>query len=146
MVIEEDALRVVISLHRLLRSLRRATPAQAVQPAQLIVLSLLLDAGPLRIGTIAERVPCSQPSATTVVAALESAGLAKRERDHEDGRAIRAAITEDGVATLKSLAHGQAQELTRRLGTLPDEDVTALLAAEPVLRALADSDTDPSTT
>jgi DNA-binding MarR family transcriptional regulator len=141
--IEEDALRVVISLHRLLRSLRRATPAQAVQPTQLIVLTLLLETGPLRIGTIAERVPCSQPSATHVVAGLESDGLVRRERDPEDGRATRIMITDKGLSTIKSLAHGQAQELARRLGSLSNDDVTTLLAADPVLRALADADTEP---
>jgi len=61
----DEALDVVIAMHRLMRRLRRAGHTGAVHPTQLIVLALLMQYGPLRIGELARRVPCSQPTATT---------------------------------------------------------------------------------
>ncbi|NLU70877.1 MarR family transcriptional regulator [Streptomyces sp. HNM0574] len=137
---EDDgaALELVLSLHRLLRSLRRAGATGGLQPTQLIVLSLLTEGGPSRVGVLAERVPCSQPTATAVVAELESAGLVRREPDPTDGRATRVAVTEAGGRTLSGVAHGEAEALTRRLGLLAPEDAAHVLATAPLLRRLAD--------
>ena len=61
----DEALDIVIAMHRLMRRLRRAGHTGAVHPTQLIVLALLMQYGPLRVGELARRVPCSQPTATT---------------------------------------------------------------------------------
>ncbi|WP_297549349.1 MarR family transcriptional regulator [Amycolatopsis sp.] len=135
-VSEDEALRLVVSLHRLLRSLRRAGGPLNIPPTQLIVISQLIEFGPLRIGEIAERVPCSQPTATTSVASLESGGYVYREPDPTDGRAIRVLVTDAGREVLQSVAHSEAAILVERLRLLPDEDVVTVLAADPVLRAL----------
>lgn len=131
-------LHLVIALHRLVRSLRRANPASALQPTQLIVLAQLNESGPLRIGELAERVPCSQPTATTTVASLESGGYLRREHDPDDGRAVRVVLTESGSGAIRSLARGEAEALTRRLGILPEGSRDAVLALAPLLRQLAE--------
>ncbi|GAA2617748.1 MarR family winged helix-turn-helix transcriptional regulator [Streptomyces axinellae] len=136
---QEAALELVLSLHRLLRSLRRASPTGGLQPTQLIVLSQLTEAGPSRIGVIAERVPCSQPTATAVVAELESLGLVRREPDPTDGRATRVAVTEEGAGALRGVAYGEAEALLERLGSLPPQDAARLLEAGPLLRLLAET-------
>jgi DNA-binding MarR family transcriptional regulator len=131
----EQALELVVAMHRLLRGLRR--PA-GLAPTQLIVLALLVQHGPSRIGELAERVPCSQPTATVAVAGLETADLARREPDPTDGRATRVQVTDAGRAALYSLAHGEAETLASLLNALPAEDADRLLAAAPVLAALAE--------
>ncbi|MGP3976096.1 MarR family winged helix-turn-helix transcriptional regulator [Streptomyces sp. 8N114] len=136
---QDAAFEMVLALHRLLRSLRRASPTGGLQPTQLIALSLLTEAGPSRIGVIADRVPCSQPTATAVVAELETLGLVRREPDPTDGRATRVAVTEEGVGALRGVAHGEAEVLLERLGALPEEEVERVLATAPLLRALADA-------
>lgn len=136
---EDAALELVLSLHRLLRSLRRAGPTGGLQPTQLIVLSLLTEAGPSRVGVIAERVPCSQPTATAVVAELESSGLVRREPDPADGRATRVAVTGEGTRTLRGVAHGEAEALLERLDSLPPDQAQHVLAAAPLLRLLTDA-------
>ncbi|MEU5832726.1 MarR family transcriptional regulator [Streptomyces diacarni] len=136
----DAAFDTVIALHRLLRSLRRTSPTGGLQPTQLIVLSMLTEAGPSRVGMIAERVPCSQPTATAVVAELETLGLVRREPDPTDGRATRVAVTEDGTGALRGVAHGEAEELLRRLGSLSDDEAARVLAAAPLLRRLAEAD------
>ena len=86
-VTNHEALQLVVAVHRLVRSLRQAAPARRLQPTQLLVLSELSAHGPMRIGEIAVRALCSQPTATTVVTSLESTGLVRREPDAADGRA-----------------------------------------------------------
>ncbi|WP_019355706.1 MarR family winged helix-turn-helix transcriptional regulator [Streptomyces sp. AA1529] len=137
---QDAAFEMVLALHRVLRSLRRAGPTGGLQPTQLIVLALLTEAGPSRIGVIADRVPCSQPTATAAVAELQTAGLVRREPDPTDGRAARVAVTEEGFAALRGVAHGEAAVLLERLGALPDEDAERVLATAPLLRLLADGD------
>ncbi|WP_234426875.1 MarR family winged helix-turn-helix transcriptional regulator [Streptomyces niger] len=135
---EEATLELVVTLHRLLRSLGRAVPGRRVPPTQLIVLALLTQLGPSRIGVLAERIPCSQPTATAAVASLESAGLVRREPDPTDGRAARVVVTEDGVRALNDVAHSEAEALAARLATLPPEDVQCVLDAGALLRRLAE--------
>lgn len=136
---EAAAIELVVTLHRLLRSLRKARRDSAIQPTQLIVLALLAEHGPQRIGVIAERVPCSQPTATSVVVSLERPGLVRREPDPTDGRATRVAITDDGARALGSLARTEAHALAELLGTLPEKEAEAVLDAGQILRGLSDT-------
>ncbi|KAA2253598.1 MarR family transcriptional regulator [Solihabitans fulvus] len=141
-VTSQEALQLVVSLHRLIRSLRYAVSAPSLQPTQLIVLSQLLEQGPLRIGTIANRVRCSQPTATTVVTGLEEGGLVRREPDPADGRATRVVLTELGKETIISMANVEAELLSARMAKLPAAEREQLLALGPVLRQLAETTDD----
>ena len=69
---------------------------------------------------------------------MRTAGLARREPDPTDGRATRVHVTDAGRAALYSVAHGEAETLASLLSTLPPADVDRLLAAAPVLAALAE--------
>jgi DNA-binding MarR family transcriptional regulator len=97
----------------------------------------LVEGGAMRIGELAATVPCSQPTATTVVAGLETAGLVRREPDPADGRATLVSLTEAGIKTVQTMALGEAAALTDRIDALSDEDRQLVLAAAPVLRKLA---------
>jgi DNA-binding MarR family transcriptional regulator len=139
----EETLDVVIAMHRLLRRLRRAGHISAVHPTQLIVLALLTQYGPLRVGELARRVPCSQPTATTAVAGLLAAGFVDREADPTDGRATRVAATPEGRAILQSFTHSEAEVLADLMSAIPEDEVRLLLAAAPVLSTLADLPAPP---
>jgi DNA-binding MarR family transcriptional regulator len=134
----QEALQLVIAMHRLLRGLRRAAGIAALHATQLIVLALLAQHGPLRVGDLAARIPCPQPTATITVAALQTAGLVTREADPADGRAARVQITEDGRRALQSLAQSEAEALAALLSTVDEEDLRTLRAAIPLLSGLAD--------
>ncbi|MGW8377909.1 MarR family winged helix-turn-helix transcriptional regulator [Streptomyces sp. ODS28] len=135
---DDAALEVVLSLHRLLRALRRGGPAGQLPPTQLIVLAQLLELGPVRVGALAERTQCSQPTATAAVAELASAGLVERTADPLDGRATRVSLTEKGRRTLRAEARSEAAALLDRLGSLSPEEAERVLGIGPVLRQLAD--------
>jgi DNA-binding MarR family transcriptional regulator len=139
----DEALDVVIAMHRLTRRLRRSGHSGAVHPTQLIVLALLVQFGPLRIGEIARRVPCSQPTATTTVAGLLASGYVNRITDPTDGRATRVAIAEAGAEILRSFARGEAEVLAELMSAIPAEQRRLLLSAAPVLGHLADLPTPP---
>jgi DNA-binding MarR family transcriptional regulator len=139
----DEALDVVIAMHRLMRRLRRAGHTGAVHPTQLIVLALLNQYGPLRVGELARRVPCSQPTATTAVAGLLAAGFVDRDPDPTDGRANRVAATDAGLGILRSFAHGEAEVLASLMSAIPADDARVLLTAAPILSALADLPAPP---
>ena len=136
---DDEVTALVISLHRLVRSLRRGGSA-GLQPTQLIVLAQLAESGPLRVGELAERVPCSQPTATTVVAGLQASGLLNREADPHDGRAVRVALTALGEKEILSTAHNEAEVLAQRLDELSTAERDRVVAAGPLLRWLAEAE------
>ncbi|ANZ14199.1 MarR family winged helix-turn-helix transcriptional regulator [Streptomyces noursei] len=136
---DDAALQLVISLHRLTRSLRRSATAGSIQLTHVAVLALLTQRGPSRIGEIAQWVPCSQPTATAAVLGLESSGLVRREADPKDRRASRVLLTERGSAALVDIARGEAQVLSRRLTALRPDEIRRLTEVEPLLRRLAES-------
>jgi DNA-binding MarR family transcriptional regulator len=133
---DDTALDLLLALHRLMRSLRRTSASRGLHPTQLLVLVHLSEAGPARIGELAARVCCSQPTATTVANSLETAGLVRRIPDMSDGRAIRVHLTDAGRDTLLTIAHGQADQLRARLDELDEADRDLVLAAVPVLRRM----------
>jgi len=134
----QDAFALVVAVHRLVRSLRRAAPVADLGPSQLIVMSTLFEHGPMRIGELAVHIHSSQPNTTATVRNLESAGLVSREADPADRRAIRVTITPTGHERILTLAHGEADLLHARASTLPEADQLLLRAITPVLRELAD--------
>jgi DNA-binding MarR family transcriptional regulator len=133
---QQQSLQLLISLHRLLRTVRQAAPA-GLYPTQLIVLSQLLQSGPMRVGELAQQVPCSQPTATTMVSHLEAMGLVVRESDPSDGRAIQVTLTEQGRDTIISVAHGEAEIIAERLTELTPEEAAQVLAVAPLLDRLS---------
>lgn len=138
----DAALDLLLAVHHLVRSIRRRTAAPGLSPTQLLVLINLIDSGPMRIGELAGRVSCSQPTATTVATSLETVGLVRRVPDTSDGRAITLHLTDTGRATLLTIAREQAAELRDRMAGLTETDHATLLAAVPVLRHLASGVTD----
>jgi DNA-binding MarR family transcriptional regulator len=85
------------------------------------VLLPLFETDGLRIGEIGKRARLSKPSMTALIAQAEQAGLVKRERDPEDGRAFRVVLTERG-REFKAVADEVLSDLNGRV-----EDREALI-------------------
>ena len=134
-----EALQLVVAMHRLLRGLRRVAGVPGPHATQLVMLALLAAYGPLRVGELAARIPCPQPTATLTVSGLRAAGLAVQEPDPDDGRASRVAITAEGQRVLESVAQGEARELAGLLGSADEADLVLLRAVIPLLGGLADA-------
>ncbi|TCO47644.1 DNA-binding MarR family transcriptional regulator [Kribbella antiqua] len=134
----QETLQLLVAMHRIVRHLRRTRTTTVLHPTQFLALMLIADEQPIRIGEIAARVPCSQPTATTTVAALESAGLARREQDPVDGRATAVVLTDAGRDMVDASGRQAAEELAKLLRRLDDDDRELVLRAGSVLSRLAD--------
>jgi len=93
------------------------------------VLLPLFEQDGLRIGEIGRRARLSKPSMTALIAQTETAGLVRRERDPDDGRAFRVVLTEHGRrfrAVAREVLADLDREVVSRLGA---EDRDALVRA-----------------
>jgi DNA-binding MarR family transcriptional regulator len=138
LAMEEETLRLLVGMHRVVRHLRRSGESRALHPTQFIALRLIGDEQPIRIGEIAARVPCSQPTATTTVAGLEAAGLARRQPDVLDGRATAVVLTPRGDDVVKAAGQHAVDDLTKLLDRLSDDERALVLSAGAVLSRMAD--------
>ncbi|HEY9339670.1 MarR family transcriptional regulator [Kribbella sp. NPDC050459] len=134
----QEALQLLVSMHRIVRHLRRSRTTTLLHPTQFLALMLIADEQPIRIGEIAARVPCSQPTATTTVAALEESGLVRREPDPVDGRATAVVLTEAGAQTVAASGRQAADELAKLLDRLDESDRALVLQAGTILNRVTD--------
>ncbi|MGW7687258.1 MarR family winged helix-turn-helix transcriptional regulator [Kribbella sp. NPDC054772] len=134
----QEALQLLVSMHRIVRHLRRSRTTTLLHPTQFLALMLIADEQPIRIGEIAARVPCSQPTATTTVAALEQSGLVRREPDPVDGRATAVVLTDTGAATVEASGRQAADELAKLLSRLDEPDRALVLKAGEALSRITD--------
>jgi DNA-binding MarR family transcriptional regulator len=132
----EDPVQLADQLHRLTRRLRR-TQAQGLAPlgltpAQERALRLISRSDePPRMTELADRLGIVPRSLTTVVDALEQAGLVTREIDPRNRRAILLRLTERGAAVRDELREARrraAEDLFASLSVTDREALADLLA------------------
>lgn len=111
---------------------RRLDADGELSAAQLSTLKMLLGEGQ-RVGEIARNLGVRVPSATEQIIKLERAGLARREPDPADSRAVRVILTPEGRAAVDSANRRRNQVMASILSTLTDQDRKALAAALPVI-------------
>jgi DNA-binding MarR family transcriptional regulator len=134
---ESDQLAVAHALERVIGWLRDAREPSGLSASTLSALSRLDALGSLRVTELAEREQLTQPGMTTLINRLEDAGLAVREPDPADGRAVRVTITPAGIARVHEHRNARAALIHARVAQLSDDDQVALLAALPALRTFA---------
>jgi DNA-binding MarR family transcriptional regulator len=103
---------------------RRAFSAKAIQG--LAALWAVEQLGPCSVGAVAEALHIDLSVASRQLAALAEAGHVRRERDPEDGRSQRIAITESGRAALTAAHARMTEAFSDAVDTWSDADVGAL--------------------
>ena len=111
---------------------RRLDADGELSAAQLSTLKMLLGEGQ-RVGEIARNLGVRVPSATEQIIKLERAGLARREPDPDDSRAVRVILTPEGRSAVDSANRRRNQVMAAILSTLTDQDRKALAKALPVI-------------
>jgi DNA-binding MarR family transcriptional regulator len=111
---------------------RRLDSEGELSAAQLSTLKMLLDDG-VRVGEIARNLGVRVPSATEQIIKLERAGLARREPDPDDSRAVRVVLTAKGRAAVDSANGRRNAVMAGILSSLSEQDRQALAAALPVI-------------
>ena len=131
----EDPVQLADQVHRLTRRLRRAQAERlaplGLTPAQERALRLIPRGDePLRMAELADRLGIVPRSLTTVVDALEEAGLVRREIDPRNRRAILLHLTDEGAAVRDGLREARrraAEDLFAPLSATDRETLAGLL-------------------
>jgi len=122
--------RVADRLHsaaiHLLRRLRVEDEALGISAPRLSVLSILVFAGPKRIGELARLEQVEPPTISRLVDGLVRDGLAVREPDPDDARAVRVRATQTGARSLRRGRARRVETLRSRLATLSPAELAAL--------------------
>jgi DNA-binding MarR family transcriptional regulator len=127
----EDPAQLADLLHRLTRRLRRAQAERlaplGLTPAQERALRMITRSEePLRMTELADHLGIVPRSVTTVVDALEEAGLVRREVDPQNRRAIRLHLTDRGTAVRDEMREARRQAAEDLFAPLTGQDRKAL--------------------
>jgi DNA-binding MarR family transcriptional regulator len=109
-----------------LRRLRVEDEALGISAPRLSALSVLVFAGPKRIGELARVEQVEPPTMTRLVDGLVRDGLAVREPDPDDARAVRVRATATGARTLRRGRAKRVQTLKASLASLSPTELVAL--------------------
>jgi len=101
-----------------------------ITPSHLRALGVLARHGPMRMSGLSDHLHIAARSATEVVDALETRGLAKRRPDPDDRRATLAELTGHGMTVLNAIraARGtEAEQAFDRLSSLERAQLARIL-------------------
>jgi MarR family transcriptional regulator, organic hydroperoxide resistance regulator len=112
----------LLTLWRILRSLSHPVWRAEITPEQYWLLRLLSRAGSLSIGELATELGITTSSATIACKRLEKAELLTRERQVDDERVVRVALTPQGKAQILAWSERKRQALTELLSVLDQEE------------------------
>jgi DNA-binding MarR family transcriptional regulator len=112
-----------------------------ITPSQLAVLTSLLRHGASTVGQIAEREHVKPPSASKLVAALESQGFVERATGRDDRRCSMITVTPRAERFADEMRAAGTSWLAERLGSLSPEEVASIGEALPALERLLDEAT-----
>ncbi|MFF9350418.1 MarR family winged helix-turn-helix transcriptional regulator [Streptomyces sp. NPDC014734] len=124
-------------LSRVTRRLQRIQSRQlepiGITPAQFRLLRTVAHYdGPPRMADLARRLDVVPRAVTSLVDGLEASGRVRRAPDPDNRRVVRIEITEEGIATLRSLRDARraaAEEILAPLTTDQREVLGGLLSA-----------------
>ena len=116
----------LLTLWRLLRNLSHPVRRAEMTPEQYWLLRLLNRAGSLSIGELANELGIAVSSATVACKRLEKAGLLTRERQSDDERIVRVALTEQGLARIDVWRQRKREALTHMLSVLDEHEQQVL--------------------
>jgi DNA-binding MarR family transcriptional regulator len=136
-----QAERVADRLHsaaiHLLRWVRREDDASGLTAPRLSALSVVVFAGPIGLGRLAEAEGVTPPTMTRLVDGLEVDGLVVRRVDPNDRRAVQIRATAKGTRLLMRARAQRVAALTARVAALDGDDQMLLGRAAEVIERMA---------
>ena len=137
---EAVADRLNSAMIHLLRRVAREDVAAGIGPAQLSALSVLVFGGARTLGALAAAEQVRPPTMTRVVAALEEAGLVRKEPGRDDRRSVRVTATPAGRRLMQAARRCRIRALAKRLEALSARELTTLAEAAELMDAAARQD------
>lgn len=129
----EIAKELRLPLTRLYLLYFRQTENSHISMAQLSILMILEENGPMRISQIAATETIRIPTASNAVNQLETMELVTRVRDTSDRRGVSVTLTDKGREELRRLSEERAEQLASMLDSLSDEELKEVAEATPVI-------------
>lgn len=136
----DAAARLAVAIGRLNRRIRPA--ADGLSLGLLSALATTVRQGPLRPSELARVEGIAAPTATRVVADLETRGFIQRSSDPADGRAFFVSATPAGEAAVMTARAERAVRISALLETLDADQRASILAALDALEVAADVSRD----
>jgi DNA-binding MarR family transcriptional regulator len=118
---------------RLLRTARAADAGLDLDGPRASLLSVLVFAGPQSVTRLAELEQVSAPAITKMVSALESTGLARRERSETDRRVVLVSATPLGKRLLERGRAARVRAIAALLADASEAQLQTLRAASDVI-------------
>lgn len=107
--------------------------ASGLTRARLSALSVVVFRGPLKLGALAEAEGVRSATMTSLVTALEHAGLVRRTPNEADGRSVLVEVTPEGRRALERGRARRIDAISERLDDLSDDQLTVLSRAGELL-------------
>lgn len=98
-----------------------------VSMPQMMMLRVLHEAGPMRVGALATALGIKPPATSALVEALEARGLIGREGDPEDRRVSLIHVTPLGLTELENAERVRREHMRRYAELLGEDDVRTLI-------------------
>ena len=124
-----------VAIH-LLRRLRRTDDQMGLSGPRASALSVLVFAGPTSLAQLAKAEQVKPPTMARLVDALEQAGLARRETNPDDLRAVRICATAKGRKLLHEGRARRVRQLIKMLDGASPAERAALAEAVTALQRL----------
>ncbi|MEA2622965.1 MAG: MarR family transcriptional regulator, organic hydroperoxide resistance regulator [Chloroflexota bacterium] len=119
--------------------LARVWHDRSISKANLHVLMLLEQFGPLPMSRLATMIDVSLPNMTGIIDRMEENGVVERLRDGSDRRVVLVRSTPKGASISAELAEARRDYFRRVVTALPREDRLACYAAFRAFRRASDS-------
>ena len=133
------AVRLRLVIARTARRLRQEA-GEELSPSQAAALATIDRHGPLTPSELATRERIQRPTATRVIARLETAGLVDRASDPDDRRSCLVGLAPDGRQLLARVRTRKDAYLSRRLRDLDADERATLDRAAAILERLLEGD------
>jgi DNA-binding MarR family transcriptional regulator len=131
--------RLRVAIFRTARRLRQEAGTE-LGPALLAALGTIERHGPVTPSELADLEGVKRPTATRMIARLETEGLIERARDPADRRSSLVSVGAAGAALMRRLRKRRTAYLARRLRALETGDVAVLARATEVLERIVEGE------
>jgi DNA-binding MarR family transcriptional regulator len=121
----------------LLRRLRKQDEAIGLTAARMSALSVVVFAGPVTIGQLADAEQVSGPTITRLLAGMERDGLLTRTRDTGDRRVVWIKASPKGTRLLQEGRRRRIAALADDLASLDPADLALLAKAAELIERIA---------
>jgi DNA-binding MarR family transcriptional regulator len=121
----------------LLRRARVADRASGLSPERLSVLSVLTFGGTRTISELAQLEMVSPPAISRILTALETLGLARRQRKAGDARQVFVSATAKGRKLMEAGRKRRLERIAHGLAPLAAKDIALLESATKLLQSLS---------